>query len=149
MYVLHSLSDFCYCSVVVVSCNWFFPANHKSVLVLFLFTCILYCFAFLLLREAFLRMRIPSYSCLNLYNSPYANVRFLPVTATCVLNIRMDVGTNHTPARVWGDNVKLALVMLPWVCAHHSTAPEHWSYAIALQVEHIVMAHIASKGNLQ
>ena len=28
--------------------------------VLFLFTCILYCFAFLLLREAFLRMRIPS-----------------------------------------------------------------------------------------
>ena len=46
--------------VVVVSCNWFFPANHKSVLVLFLFTCILYCIAFLLLREAFLRMRIPS-----------------------------------------------------------------------------------------
>ena len=58
-------ADFCYCSVVVVvvvvvSCNWFFPANHKSVSVLFLFTCILYCFAFLLLREAFLRMRIPS-----------------------------------------------------------------------------------------
>ena len=47
--------------VFVVSCNWFFPANHKSVLVLFLFTCILYCIAFLLLREAFLRMRIPSY----------------------------------------------------------------------------------------
>ena len=46
--------------VVVVSCNWFFPANHKSVSVLFLFTCILYCIAFLLLREAFLRMRIPS-----------------------------------------------------------------------------------------
>ena len=46
--------------VFVVSCNWFFPANHKSVLVLFLFTCILYCIAFLLLREAFLRMRIPS-----------------------------------------------------------------------------------------
>ena len=44
----------------VVSCNWFFPANHKSVSVLFLFTCILYCIAFLLLREAFLRMRIPS-----------------------------------------------------------------------------------------
>lgn len=39
--------------------------------------------------------------------------------------------------------------MLPGVCAHHSTAPEHWSYAIPLQVEHIVMAHIASKGNLQ
>ena len=38
----------------------FFPANHKSVSVLFLFTCILYCIAFLLLREAFLRMRIPS-----------------------------------------------------------------------------------------
>ena len=57
-------ADFCYCSVVVVvfvvSCNWFFPANHKSVSSLF--TCILYCFAFLLLREAFLRMRIPSYS---------------------------------------------------------------------------------------
>ena len=48
--------------VFVVSCNWFFPANHKSVSVLFLFTCILYCIAFLLLREAFLRMRIPSYS---------------------------------------------------------------------------------------
>ena len=48
--------------VFVVSCNWFFPAYHKSVLVLFLFTCILYCIAFLLLREAFLRMRIPSYS---------------------------------------------------------------------------------------
>ena len=47
--------------VFVVSCNWFFPANHKSVSILFLFTCILYCFAFLLLREAFLRMRIPSY----------------------------------------------------------------------------------------
>ena len=46
--------------VFVVSCNCFFPANHKSVLVLFLFTCILYCIAFLLLREAFLRMRIPS-----------------------------------------------------------------------------------------
>ena len=82
--------------VFVVSCNWFFPANHKSVSVLFLFTCILYiycfclhvfstyivfvymyslhilhvfstynisymyCIAFLLLREAFLRMRIPS-----------------------------------------------------------------------------------------
>ena len=46
--------------VFVVSCNWFFPAHHKSVLVLFLFTCILYCIAFLLLREAFLRMRIPS-----------------------------------------------------------------------------------------
>ena len=45
--------------VFVVSCNWFFPANHKSVSVLFLFTCILYCIAFLLLREAFLRMRIP------------------------------------------------------------------------------------------
>ena len=47
--------------VFVVSCNWFFPANHKSVSVLFLLTCILYCIAFLLLREAFLRMRIPSY----------------------------------------------------------------------------------------
>ena len=46
--------------VFVVSCNWFSPANHKSVSVLFLFTCILYCIAFLLLREAFLRMRIPS-----------------------------------------------------------------------------------------
>ena len=46
--------------VFVVYCNWFFPANHKSVSVLFLFTCILYCIAFLLLREAFLRMRIPS-----------------------------------------------------------------------------------------
>ena len=46
--------------VFVVSCNWFFPANHKSVSVLFLFTCILYCIAFLLLREAFLHMRIPS-----------------------------------------------------------------------------------------
>ena len=46
--------------VFVVSCSWFFPANHKSVSVLFLFTCILYCIAFLLLREAFLRMRIPS-----------------------------------------------------------------------------------------
>ena len=46
--------------VFVVSCNWFFPANHKSVSDLFLFTCILYCIAFLLLREAFLRMRIPS-----------------------------------------------------------------------------------------
>ena len=44
----------------VVSRNWFFPANHKSVSILFLFTCILYCIAFLLLREAFLRMRIPS-----------------------------------------------------------------------------------------
>ena len=57
-------ADFCYYSVVVVvfvvSGKWFFPANHKSVSVLFLFTCILYCFAFLLLREAFLRMRIPS-----------------------------------------------------------------------------------------
>ena len=52
--------------VFVVSCNWFFPANHKSVSVLFLFTmsCILYCIAFLLLHEAFLRMRIPSY-CYN------------------------------------------------------------------------------------
>ena len=48
--------------VLVVSCNWFFPANHKSVSVLFLFTCILYCIAFLLLREAFLHMRIPSYN---------------------------------------------------------------------------------------
>ena len=48
--------------VFVVSCNWFFPANHKSVSVLFLFTCILYCIAFLLFREAFLRMRIPSYN---------------------------------------------------------------------------------------
>ena len=47
--------------VFVVSCNWFFPANHKSVSILFLFTCILYCIAFLLLRKAFLRMRIPSY----------------------------------------------------------------------------------------
>ena len=46
--------------VFVVSCNWFFPANHKRVSVLFLFTCILYCIAFLLLREAFLRMRITS-----------------------------------------------------------------------------------------
>ena len=46
--------------VFVVSCNWFFPANHKSVSVLFLFTCILYCIAFLLLHEAFLRTRIPS-----------------------------------------------------------------------------------------
>ena len=46
--------------VFVVSCNWFFPANHKSVSDLILFTCILYCIAFLLLREAFLRMRIPS-----------------------------------------------------------------------------------------
>ena len=36
--------------VFVVSCNWFFPANHKSVSVLFLFTCILYCIAFLLVR---------------------------------------------------------------------------------------------------
>ena len=44
----------------VVSCNWFFPANHKSVSVLFLFTCILYYITFLLLREAFPRMRIPS-----------------------------------------------------------------------------------------
>ena len=26
-----------------------------------------------------------SYSCLNIYNSPYTNVRFLPVTATYVL----------------------------------------------------------------
>ena len=38
--------------VFVVSCNWFFPANHKSVSVLFLFT------MSLLLCEAFLRMRI-------------------------------------------------------------------------------------------
>ena len=44
--------------VFVVSCNWFFLANHKSVSVLFLFTCILYCIAFLLLREALLRMRM-------------------------------------------------------------------------------------------
>ena len=39
-------ADFCCCSCCccfVVSCNWFFPTNHKSVLVLFLFTCILYC----------------------------------------------------------------------------------------------------------
>ena len=57
--------------VFVVSCNWFFPANHKSVLVLFLFTCILYCIAFLLLREAFLRMRIPS----NYYTvAPYSEI---------------------------------------------------------------------------
>ena len=54
--------------VFVVSCNWFFPANHKSVSVLFLFTCILYCFGFLLLREAFLRMRIPSY---KVYSAHY------------------------------------------------------------------------------
>ena len=53
--------------VFVVSCNWFFPANHKSVSVLFLFTCILYCIAFLLLHEAFLRMRIPSMWVQELY----------------------------------------------------------------------------------
>ena len=60
--------------VFVVSCNWFFPANHKSVLVLLLFTCILYCIAFLLLREAFLRMRIPSYS--NKFKHLYKVISF-------------------------------------------------------------------------
>ena len=38
--------------VFVVSCNWFFPANHKSV--------VSFCFCLHELREAFLRMRIPS-----------------------------------------------------------------------------------------
>ena len=32
--------------VFVVSCNWFFPANHKSVSILFTMSCILYCIAY-------------------------------------------------------------------------------------------------------
>ena len=47
--------------VFVVSLTGFSqPTIRVYVSVLFLFTCILYCIAFLLLREAFLRMRIPS-----------------------------------------------------------------------------------------
>ena len=79
--------------VFVVSCNWFFPANHKSVLVLFLFTCILYCIAFLLLREAFLRMRIPS------YKGTGRRVRVVYSIRSSLglrLRLRLDVTLRHT-----------------------------------------------------
>ncbi len=58
------------------------------------------------------------------------------------------VSLRYRPSRVWGDNVKLTLVVLPRVSAQDSALPKHWSNAVPLQVGDILMADIASEGDL-
>ena len=57
------------------------------------------------MHSKFQLLAVFSYSCLNLYNSPYANVRFLPVSTTSCQLSTIIIGTEGTERQIDCINV--------------------------------------------